>query len=67
MMEVSRKALLERVRHQAKLSASTREFRLRRLPFRLIPPRLFDAAGMALPVTAQTFFGRNMLVHLPAQ
>jgi len=64
-MEVPRDALLERLSRQATLSSAPREVRLRHLPFRLILPRLLDAAGLTWPVTAQTFFGRPMRVHLP--
>ena len=65
MMEVPRDALLERLSQQAELSSAPREVRLRRLPFRLVLPRLLDAAGLTWPVTAKTFFGRDMQVHLP--
>ncbi len=64
-MEVPRDALLERLSRQAALSAAPRAVRLRHLPFRLVLPRLLDTAGLALPVTARTFFGRDMRVHLP--
>lgn len=65
MMEIPRDALLERLSRQAKLSSASREVRLRRLPFRLLLPRLLHATGLTWPVTAKTFFGRRMHVHLP--
>lgn len=65
MLEVPRAALLERLSRQAKLSTASRQVRLRRLPFRLILPRLLHAAGLVWPVTAKTFFGHGMRVHLP--
>jgi FkbM family methyltransferase len=65
MMEVRRDALLERLSRQVELSSAPRAARLRHLPFRLVLPRLLDAAGLTWPVTAKTFFGRNMQVHLP--
>jgi len=65
MMEVPRDVLLERLSRQAELSSAPREVRLRHLPFRLVLPRLLDAAGLTWPVTAKTFFGRPMHVHLP--
>ena len=65
MVDVARNVLLERLNRQAELCASTREFRLRHLPFRLVLPRLLDAAGLTWPVTAKTFFGSSMRVHLP--
>ena len=65
MMEVQRDALLERLRRQAQLSSAPRAVRLRHLPFRLVLPRLLDAAGLTWPVTAKTFFGRPLRVHLP--
>jgi FkbM family methyltransferase len=65
MMEVPRDALRERLSRQAELSSAPREVRLRHLPFRLVLPRLLDAAGLTWPVTAKTFFGRPMHVHLP--
>jgi FkbM family methyltransferase len=65
MMEVRRDALLERLSRQAELSSAPRAARLRHLPFRLVLPRLLDAAGLTWPVTAKTFFGRDMQVHLP--
>ena len=65
MMEVRRDALLERLNRQAELSSAPRAARLRHLPFRLVLPRLLDAAGLTWPVTAKTFFGRDMQVHLP--
>jgi FkbM family methyltransferase len=65
MMEVARDDLLERLSRQAELSAAPREVRLRHLPFKLALPRLLDAAGLTWPVTARTFFGRDMRVHLP--
>jgi FkbM family methyltransferase len=65
MAEVARNALLERLNRGVELSASSREFRLRMMPFRLVLPRLLDAAGLTWPVTAKTFFGRSMRVHLP--
>ena len=65
MMEVQHDALLERLRRQAQLSSAPRAVRLRHLPFRLVLPRLLDAAGLTWPVTAKTFFGRPLRVHLP--
>jgi FkbM family methyltransferase len=65
MMEAPRDALLERLSRQAELSSAPREVRLRHLPFRLVLPRLLDAAGLTWPVTAKTFFGHDMQVHLP--
>jgi FkbM family methyltransferase len=65
MMKVPRDALLERLSRQAQLSSAPRAVRLRHLPFRLVLPRLLDAAGLTWPVTAKTFFGRPLRVHLP--
>src|SRR5258707_5692240 len=65
MMDVARDDLLERLSRQAELCSSSREVRLRHLPFRLALPRLLDAAGLTWSVTAKTFFGRPMQVHLP--
>ena len=65
MMKIPRDALLERLSRQAELSSAPREVRLRHLPFRLVLPRRLDAAGLTWPVTATTFFGRPMHVHLP--
>ena len=65
MMEIPRDVLLERLSRQAALSSAPREVRLRHLPFRLVLPRLLDAAGLTWPVTAKTFFGHPMQVHLP--
>ncbi len=65
MEHVSRTALLEQLRRQADLCAAPREVRVRHLPFRLVLPRVLDAAGLTRSVTARTFFGRNMRVHLP--
>jgi len=64
-MEVPRDILLERLSRQAELSSAPRPVRLRHQPFRLVLPRLLDAAGLTWPVTAKTFFGRPMQVHLP--
>jgi FkbM family methyltransferase len=50
---------------QAELRSAPRAARLRHLPFRLVLLRLLDAAGLTWPVTAKTFFGRDMQVHLP--
>jgi FkbM family methyltransferase len=65
MMEVRRDALLEGLSRQAELSSAPRAKRLRHLPFRLVLPRLLEAAGLTWPVTAKTFVGRDMQVHLP--
>jgi FkbM family methyltransferase len=65
MTEVRVHGLLERLSRQAELSSAPRAARLRRLPFRLVLPRLLDAVGLTWPVTAKTFFGRDMQVHLP--
>ena len=65
MMDGPRDSLLERLSRRTELSSSPREVRLRHLPFRLVLPRLLDAAGLTWPVTAKTFFGRDMRVHLP--
>jgi FkbM family methyltransferase len=65
MEHLTRNALLERLRRQAELCAAPREVRARHLPFRLALPRVLDAAGLTWSVTARTFFGRNMRVHLP--
>ncbi len=61
----ARGALLERLRWRSELCNASRAVRARRLPFRLALPRLLDAAGMTRCVTARTFFGRSMRVHLP--
>src|SRR5262249_59032127 len=65
MDQLGRNALLERLRWQAALSAAPRTQRLLRLPIRLLLPRLLAATGGTWPVTARTFFGRDMHVHLP--
>ena len=65
MTVVRRDALLERLSRQAQLSAAPRGVRLRRLPFRLVLPRLLGAAGLTWAVTARTFFDHPMHVHLP--
>lgn len=39
--------------------------RARRLPLRLVLPRVLDAAGLTRRVTARTFYGRSLQVHLP--
>ena len=65
MTVVPRDVLLQRLSRQAQLSAAPRGVRLRRLPFRLVLPRLLDAAGLTWPVTARTFFDHPMHVHLP--
>ncbi len=57
--------LLERLQRQAQLNAAPRTERLQRLPWRLVLPRLLSAAGVSRRVTARTFFGRDMNVHLP--
>jgi FkbM family methyltransferase len=65
MEQVARDILLERLCRQAQLCAAAREVRVRHLPFRLALPRVLDAAGLTWCVTARTFFGRSMRVHLP--
>src|SRR5262245_51324889 len=65
MDQFGRNALLERLRWQAALSAAPRAQRLRRLPIRLLLPRLLAATGGTWPVSARTFFGRDMHGHLP--
>jgi len=60
MTEVRVHGLLERLSRQAELSSAPRAAMLRRLPFRLVLPRLLDAVGLTWPVTAKTFFGRDM-------
>jgi len=63
--EVDRRHLLNRLQCQADLGRAPRPVRARRLFFRLALPRLLGLAGLAHRVTAQTFFGRDMRVHLP--
>lgn len=65
MERIARDALLQRLREQAALCGAPRTVRARRLPFRLVLPRILDAAGLTWCVTAETFFGRRMRVHLP--
>ncbi len=65
MDQPAREALLAQLHRQAVLSAATRAERLRRLPIRLLLPRLLKAMGATSRVTAHTFFGRDMRVHLP--
>jgi FkbM family methyltransferase len=65
MEQVVRSALLERLVGQAELCGASRRVRARRLPFRLLLPRLLDAIGATRRVTARTFFDRDMCVHLP--
>jgi FkbM family methyltransferase len=65
MDQTAREALLAQLHRQAVLSAASRAERLRRLPVRLLLPRLLKAVGGTSRVTAHTFFGRDMRVHLP--
>jgi FkbM family methyltransferase len=65
MKQAERDVLLARLRRQADLYAAPRAARLRHLPFHLVLPRVLDAAGLTRPVTARTFFDRDMRVHLP--
>lgn len=65
MDQLARDAMLTLLQRQAELQAASRAERLRRLPFRLLLPRLLLATGGTCRVTAQTFFGRDMRVHLP--
>ena len=65
MEQVARDVLLERLHQQARLCGAPRKVRARRLPFRLGLPRLLNAVGMTQGVTARTFFGRDIHVHLP--
>jgi FkbM family methyltransferase len=62
---LARDDLLGQLHRQAALSALPRAERLRRLPIRLLLPRLLAAMGGTCQVTARTFFGRSMRVHLP--
>jgi len=65
MDQVAHDVLLERLSRQVALSAAPRADRLRRLPIRLLLPRLLAAMGGTRQVTARTFFGQDMHVHLP--
>lgn len=65
MDQLARDALLAQLHQQALLSAASRTERLRRLPVRLLLPRLLRAMGGTSRVTARTFFGLEMRVHLP--
>ncbi|HEX2890277.1 FkbM family methyltransferase [Vineibacter terrae] len=65
MEQSAREALLERLGRQAALYGAPLDVRLRRLPFRIFWPRALNVAGMTWRVTARTFFGRDMRVHLP--
>ncbi len=65
MDKVERGVLLGKLRRQADLCSAPRSVRARHLLFRLALPRILDAAGLTRCVTARTFFGRNMRVHLP--
>jgi len=65
MRQSERVAWLEQLQRQADLYAAPRVSRLGRLPWRLILPRLLKGAGVTRRVTAKTFFGRDMDVHLP--
>ncbi|HYX05083.1 MAG TPA: FkbM family methyltransferase [Reyranella sp.] len=65
MEEVSHDVLLEGLSQQVALSAAPRADRLRRLPIRLLLPRLLAAMGGTRRVTARTFFGHDIRVHLP--
>jgi FkbM family methyltransferase len=65
MDQRARDGPLRQLRRQAALAAAPRAERLRRLPIRLLLPRLLAAMGATRRVTARTFFGRNMRVHLP--
>lgn len=62
---VAHDTLLERLREQVALHDAPRAVRARRIPCRLALPRMLDAAGFTRRVTARTFFGRPMRVHLP--
>ncbi|HEX7008042.1 MAG TPA: FkbM family methyltransferase [Alphaproteobacteria bacterium] len=57
--------MLEKLRRQAALCAASRSVRLRHLPFHLVLPRMLNAAGLPRCVTARTFFGHDLRVHLP--
>src|SRR5690606_35964246 len=65
MMHAERTAMLEKLRRQAALCAASRSVRLRHLPFHLVLPRMLNAAGLPRCVTARTFFGHDLRVHLP--
>ena len=65
MDQAERKALLEKLRRRAELCAAPRSVRARKLPVRLVLPRVLDAAGVTRAVAAETFFGRDIRVHLP--
>jgi FkbM family methyltransferase len=65
MEQAARDDLLRRLCRQAELCGAPREVRARHLPFRLVLPRVLDAGGLTWAVTASTFFGRDMRVHLP--
>jgi FkbM family methyltransferase len=65
MDQTAREVLLAQLHRQAVLSAAPRAERLRRLPVRLLLPRLLKAMGGTSRVTARTFFGHDMHVHLP--
>jgi len=65
MERVGRDVLLARLRQQALLCNASRQVRARHLPLRLALPRVLRAAGWTKRVTARTFFGHDMQVHLP--
>jgi FkbM family methyltransferase len=65
MEQAARDDLLERLHQQAMLCGAPRQVRARHLPLRLVLPRVLNAARLTRRVTARTFFGRNMHVHLP--
>ena len=65
MDELSRGALIEELRRRVALWDAPRAERLRKLPLRMLLPWLLAAIGGNLRVTARTFFGRDMRVHLP--
>ncbi len=65
MEQIDRQALLGRLQQQAALYGAPRARRLRELPWRLVLPRLLNGTGATRRVTARTFFGRRMQVHLP--
>lgn len=65
MEQAGRDTLLTQLRQQALLSGASRQVRARHLPFRLVLPRVLRSAGWTKRVTARTFFGHDMQVHLP--
>lgn len=65
MAELSRQALIEELHQRVALWDAPRAKRLRKLPVRMLLPRLLAAVRGNWRVTARTFFGADISVHLP--